>query len=181
VGIEPTPIDKFVANTRFDGYSADPAHADNFVPVPQVGGFDYSMVSAELAAVSGMLALPIRLVNGRQRGGGGYGICHMLYKHDNGIANNGYWSVQDFVDEVAQRFDSVYQGEFGRWLLVYHGGRNPSLRRLLVLELRKGEQPCYSIVSGWFVSARREINGTLVAEKIERDGVPVWERRAPRS
>jgi len=147
VGIEPTPIDKFVANTKQDGYSDDPAHADKFVPVPQAGGFDYARVSAELSAASGMLALPIRLVNGRQRGAGGYGICHMLYKHDNGIANNGYWSVQDFGDEVAQKFDAVYGGEFGRWRLVYRGGRKPSLRRLLVVELRK-EEPCYSNVSG---------------------------------
>ena len=181
MGIEPTPLDQFLAHTLDDGYSDDPEHADKFIPVPQVGGFDYAMVSAQLSAASGMFAVPIRLVNGRQRGGGGYGVCHMIYKHENGIANSGYWSVQDFVDEVVQNFDSVYRGERGRWILVYHGGRNPSLRRLVVVEMLRREDACHSIVSGWLVSARREINGVLVAQKITRDGVPIWECRAPHS
>lgn len=171
---------QFFEHTLADGHSRDPGHADMFVVVPEKQTSSFGFIDSSLSKMAGLLQLPIRLTNGRHRSSGGYGIAHMLEGHDSGIALHGYWSVQDFVYEVAQEFDAVYEGYQGRWLLVYRKGKNPSLLRLLVIELGR-QRDHYSVVSGWFVSTRRPVSGKLVAEKIEKDGTIAWERRAPRS
>ena len=128
-----------------------------------------------------MLEVPIRLLNGKHFGtGGGYGVAHMLYNHAAAMALWDFYSVQDYVDHVAQGFDAVYSGRDGRQLIVRRKEPALAVDRLLVLELSKS-RAYYSVVTGWLVSARRPINGELIAERIEKDGKVIWECRAPHS
>lgn len=179
------PVDPatFEKQTIADGYSRDPDDTDQFVAVPQTDGLlDYGHISAELASlVTKLKPLPIRLTNGRHRAGGGYGVAHILSRHGSSIARFDFFSIQDFVDDIAQHYDAIYAGHDERWMVLVRKGRGMALHRLLVLELSKSKD-YYSVVSGWVVSNRRRIDGMLVAERNKReDGSLVWECRAPRS
>lgn len=169
-------------NTISDGYSPLPEDADLFVPVPEQDGLiDYAVIPEDLAKVAHMRPVPIRLVNGKHFGNGGYGVAHLLYGHAPAIAVHGYQSVQDFVDEVAVGFDAVYRGhKKDRRVVVRRKDENLAVNRLLILELAKTND-YYSVVTGWTVSARRPIPGELLAERTNKEGVTVWECRAPHS
>jgi hypothetical protein len=173
---------EFFKNTKIDGYSNAPGDEDKFCAVPSTDGLlDFHVPSAALATISGMLQLPIRLVNGKHFGsGGGYGIAHMLYHHDKSFSLWDFHSVQDYVDHVLEGFDAVYLGRDNRHLVVRRKEPALAVDRLLVLELSKAKD-YYSVVTGWLASARRPVNGVLIAEIIKKDRVMVWESRAPHS
>jgi hypothetical protein len=180
VPLDPAQIE---ANTLADGYSPSPDRTEDFVAVPQTDQqIDYGRIAPQLAEATGMLELPIRLMNGRHFGAknGGYGISHMLRQHAPAFALWEFFSVQDYVDHVASGFDAVYEGRDGRHLIVRRREPKLAVDRLLVIE-HANARGCYSVVTGWFVSARRPVAGILIAERVKKDGVVVWECRAPHS
>ncbi len=168
-------------NTASDGYSPHPDKADTFVFVPDVpANFDFGSIPVELAAISGLKPFPIRLCNGKHFGNtGGYGIAHMLTQHAASFALWDYYSVQDFVLHVAQGFDALHADQNGRFAIVRRKEPTLPVDRVLILELRRN---CYSVVTGWFVSARRpNRHWVLMAERIQKNGKMTWECRAPHS
>ena len=178
----PVDANELLENSRSDGYSDRAEDADAFVVVPETDGLlDFGHISQELADVAEMEPLPIRMTNGRHfSAGGGYGVIHIWWHHGPMMANFEYYSIQDFVFEVTQDFSAVYLGQKGRQLIVRRKDKNLRLDRVLVLEMA-GSKDYYSIVTAYPVSAGRKINGTLIAERVEKNGVMVWECRAPHS
>ncbi len=170
---------EFEANTIADGYSPDPRHRNLLLPVPEhAPDIAYGKITPDIAAACGMRPLPVCLANGRHHTYGGFGVAHILGKHGDEIAHWNYHSVQDFVDHTAQTFDAVYRARDQRFILVSRTLRNPTMNRLLVVELgRTGDH--YTVIAGWLASASRPVRGDLVAERAQKSGVLVWECRAP--
>jgi hypothetical protein len=145
------------------------------------GILDFGAISSQISAVTGMPEGPIRLVNGRHSGsGGGYGVSHMLFNHAASLAKWDFYSVQDYVDHVAQGFDAVYRARSNRHIIVRRSEPKLVVDRLLVLELSKCKR-FYSIVTGWPQSSKRNVNGELIAETVKTSEGLVWECRAPHS
>lgn len=167
----------FTANTIADGFSPDPRDREQLLKVPNLDVYDYGNVTVEIAAVCGVEPLPVCLANGRHHSHGGFGVSHILGGHGASLAQWDYHSVQDFVDHTAQTFDAVYGGRDRRLLLVSRHLRNPTMNRILVVEERAGRY--FNVVTGWMVSASRRVNGTLLAERVDKNGVSVWVCRAP--
>lgn len=171
----------FVRNTIADGYSSDPRDADRLIPVPTIKAtLDYGSIGRDIANIARIPAMPIRLSNGRHSVRGGYGISHILTSHGYGIARQGYFSAQDFVDSVAQNYDAIYACRDRRSIIMHRGDDNVRLHGLLVLQPIR-QKGFYSVVTGWLMSPNRTVSGMLIATKESKEGVLAWERRAPHS
>lgn len=168
--------DELLKNTIEAGHSRLPEDADAFVIIPGEGDLiDFGYIP-ELKD-SGLRAMPIRLCNGKHFGaGGGYGISHILYHHANALCVHNYYSVQDFVDDIAFSFDAIYLARDDRIFAVRRGGGETVVGLAILLEPL---DDFYGVVSGWPTSKRHPIKGELTAERVNKEGVEVWECRAP--
>jgi hypothetical protein len=122
-----------------------------------------------------MLSLPLRLVHGEHRGlGNGYGIRHILASHAEEMATEDYWSVQDFVREVAIGFNAIYREiDKPRWLLVRRADNDFSWHRIIVVKLHKSSE-CYTVITGYLRDGRRKIKEPLVWERRDRSPSSLW-------
>lgn len=158
-------LDDLYKNTESDGF--DPNLDHQFAKVPKglagEGGIDFGFITEDIASGTGMKALPIRISHGEHRGAtNGYGIRHILHGHGKELAEQNYFSVQDFVHENSE-FEEIYTSDAKQdsWLLINRAKSNDGYHRILAVELHKSGK-CYAVNSGYLREGWRRIKGVLV-------------------
>lgn len=163
----------FQENTESDGYLAEPYAEDLFATVSEHdASTEFGAISVDVANAAGMLALPIRIVHGKDRGSNnGYGIRHILMEHGEALGEVDYYSVQDFVRDMVLNFDAIYEVHSDRWVLVIYQNSDIPEHRILVLQMHRSRK-CYAVVTGYLRDGDRRIKGTLIWERRDRSPEP---------
>ncbi|MDR2731416.1 MAG: hypothetical protein LBB81_11040 [Treponema sp.] len=128
------------------------------------GGRDFGKISAETGQEIQRQAGPVRLRIGEQdkKTGKGYGEKHIeRSKRIKQLKGIGFNSARDFVQFVAQNYDSIYEADGGALHIVNHGEHDT----LLVIKLEPSESGDFYDVKTGFVARKGYIK-----EK------PLWER-----
>lgn len=160
-------LDQFYKNTEMDGFICGLDH--QYARDPNLGTLDIGKIDRDAANGNcGLKELPIRIAHGEHRGPtNGYGIRHILIGHGQELADDDWYSVQDFVQCVIEGFDAIYQDPDRpkRWQLVERASISISKHRIIVIEA-SGCGNFYKVITGWLKDGERRLTKT-----------PVWERR----
>lgn len=88
------------------------------------GSTDFGMMEAHSLNNGKMLkSAPFRLKRGRSFMGGGYGFANIEDVHGDEIRQAGYSGVQEFVWDLVNSFDEIWEGIGGSLTLVRNGSR----------------------------------------------------------
>lgn len=158
-------LDIFHKNTESDGYKPDLDSQYSFVP--KTTDVDWGTINADAAASSGLLSIPLRLAHGEHRGPtNGYGIRHILLGHGEELAEEDWYSVQDFVLCTIDQFDAICKDATpNRWHLVRRAPSSKEKHWILVIEEDRSKL-FYRIITGWTRDGYRRLKNT-----------PIWELR----
>ena len=104
------PQGKPAGSVRFQQTGKSPS-ANDAVILPD-GSTDFGMMD-ELRLNNGVVlkAAPFRLLRGRSHMGGGSGFTHIEDVHGDEIRASGYASVQEFVWDLVNDFNEIWEGE----------------------------------------------------------------------
>jgi len=136
----------------------------NYIPVQHDGEFvltrngnkDFGEISTEIARKIRRQAGKIRLRIGKQEGEReNYGEKH-IERPDRlqQLRDNGYENARDFVQDVAENFNSIYAGKGSR-LVLYKKGKNDTM---IYVELTPSEEGDYYDVKTGLITRKDFMN-----------------------
>lgn len=106
-------------NARF---SPDTGRKTDFVALPD-GSVDFAQFPAtRLKDMRLLRAAPIRLPRGIHSLSGGYGLTHIEANHGGEIRKAGYGSVQEFVWDLVNGYNEIWEGEKKSFLILRNDG-----------------------------------------------------------
>lgn len=118
-------------NARF---SPDTGKKTDFVTLPD-GSVDFAQFPAtRLKDMRLLRAAPIRLPRGIHSLSGGYGLTHIEANHGNEIRAAGYGSVQEFVWDLVNGYNEIWEGEKRSLLILKNNGKTSRPAGFIELE-----------------------------------------------
>lgn len=118
-------------NARF---SPDSGKKTDFVTLPD-GSVDFAQFPATRMKDMRLLrAAPIRLPRGIHSLSGGYGLTHIEANHGNEIRAAGYGSVQEFVWDLVNGYNEIWEGEKRSLLILKNNGKTSRPAGFIELE-----------------------------------------------
>ena len=118
-------------NARF---SPDMGKKTDFVTLPD-GSVDFAQFPAtRLKDMRLLRAAPIRLPRGIHSLSGGYGLTHIEANHGNEIRAAGYGSVQEFVWDLVNGYNEIWEGEKRSLLILKNNGKTSRPAGFIELE-----------------------------------------------
>jgi hypothetical protein len=133
-----------------------PVQHDGEFVLTRNGSKDFGRISTEIARQIRRQAGKIRLRIGKQEGEkDNYGEKH-IERPDRlqQLRDNGYENARDFVQDVAENFNSIYAGKGSR-LILYKKGKNDTM---IYVELTPSEKSDYYDVKTGLITRKDFIN-----------------------
>lgn len=137
------------------GKALTEADRKEFIVKPD-GSIDFGEITQEIADKSNGIVTPakIRLQVGFDQNGRGYGLVH-IKKRESQLKKLGYSSAEQFVSDIAQNFDLIYDEQKDkRIILVKRGEQYGSMPVDLELVPGKGNE-FYTVVTAVPIGSRR--------------------------
>ena len=127
-----------MASKRSDTNNArflpDTGKKTDFVTLPD-GSVDFAQFPAtRLKDMRLLRAAPIRLPRGIHSLSGGYGLTHIEANHGNEIRAAGYGSVQEFVWDLVNGYNEIWEGEKRSLLILKNNGKTSRPAGFIELE-----------------------------------------------
>jgi len=133
-----------------------PVQHDGEFVLTRSGNKDFGEISTEIARQIRRQAGKIRLRIGKQEGErDNYGEKH-IERPDRlqQLRDNGYENARDFVQDVAENFNSIYAGKGSR-LVLYKEGKNDAM---IYIELTPSEESDYYDVKTGLITRKDFMN-----------------------
>ena len=131
---EPAMASKRNANTTNVSFSPNKGKKTDFVTLPN-GEKDFGhFPQTGLRDFRLMRAAPIRLQRGVHSISGGYGFIHIERNHGDDIRSAGYGSVQEFVWDLVNNFNEIWEGKQKSFLLLKNNGTDSRPAGFIELE-----------------------------------------------
>lgn len=148
--------------TRGEAKAAPKNDPNSFVSSPG-GSLDFGEISAGVAKAIGRQAGKIRLTQGIQNADGtGYGLAHIEANHGKHIRNQGFPSVEAFVQRVASGFSEVWRAKGGQLLVTISDGR----KDVMFVQLSPSEDGDYYRVNSAFPVRQKDYESRKEMEKL---------------
>lgn len=125
------------------------------------GSVIFGNLTDEMLSKTQYKAAPIHLLQGEHTQKYGYGKIHIKKRHWQEIRKAGYKTIEEFVEDVGNNFNAIYQVQKGRLAITKETSRVTA-----VIEVKKDENKTYfSVVTAYIANKQKFAN----SEPIWRD------------
>lgn len=164
--MKPISPHEFRRNTIEDGYKEFPHDVNEFCLVPgSETSFDFGTFPKGCDGLIPDHDFPIRLRQGVHTSNGkGFGITHIIVRHESQLCRAGFDSVQSYVSDVLADVDEVWLESDGRVVLYRAPSEGIALWCKLVLE-NQPKDSCYAVVSAYTIRPNKLKDGKLIWKK----------------